>query len=142
MKVEGRKPMAIINDKAIALDNGTFLQPQNGKYESGITLITKDNVCPKWERVNYEADGNPFALYGSFRISKKGRPVFDLTEEKKHQLINIRWGGCFDKTRGLLPEEIKERAVFTVRKSSNGGGMGHTYAVLPIDFNNKIADWE
>ena len=135
-------------DGYIELDNGKWLYNWHGKYEPNITIIMNNPVkidILDWKEMkpidlNAEVDGNELkALEGSFRISKKGNPVFDLTRPQEHILLMFHWGGAFDDTRGSTT--IPDGDIIWQRyASSNGGGTGYTYMVLPIGYKCKVSE--
>lgn len=125
-----------------------------GKYCSGITLeipqewkldkhkepinpINFREVRELTDGMNIDFDGDAKVLLGKYRLSKNGKPVFELTEPKsaKDVMIRVSWGGAFNKTRGQTNSYAKETgAKFFVGKSSNGRGMGCDYWILPVEF--------
>lgn len=126
----------------------------SGKYRSGITLeipqewyLNKDKkpinpinyreVRELTDGMNIDFDGEASVLLGKYRLSKNGRPVFEITEPKeaKDTMILVSWGGAFNKTRGQTSSYAKETgAKFFTKSSSNGGGMGADYWILPVGF--------
>lgn len=125
-----------------------------GKYNSGITIeVPQDWVIGSDRKpenpiryieskeltdgMNIDFDGSTSILLGNYRLSKNGRPVFELTDPTKAQdvLIRTSWGGPFNKTRGQSKSYAEEvGALFFISRSSNGGGAGSDYWILPVDF--------
>lgn len=125
-----------------------------GKYNSGITIEVPQewNIDKKrnpespinyvearalTDGMNIDFDGTASVLFGKYRLSKNGRPVFELTEPTKAKdvMIEVSWGGAFEKSRGQDNRYAEEvGATFFTRRSSNGGGAGHDYWILPVDF--------
>lgn len=101
---------------------------ENGKFNPHYTTDFTD--------MNIEKDGNMSVLYGNFFVSKKGKNCFRILdrENAEHQLVRIDWGGCFNSTRGHIPEKMEKASLYHRRASSNGGGTGYTYVVLPKDW--------
>lgn len=142
------------SDKIFYNGNRKFNVIDAGKYNSGITI----EVPQEWtinesrkpespinyisaeeltDGMNIDFDGTASILLGRYRLSKNGRPVFELTEptKAKDTLIRISWGGAFNKTRGQEKKYAEEvGASFFTRRSSNGGGVGNDYWILPVDF--------
>ena len=125
-----------------------------GKYNSGITIEVPQewNIDKKrnpespinyvearalTDGMNIDFDGTASVLFGKYRLSKNGRPVFELTEPTKAKdvMIEVSWGGAFEKSRGQDNRYAEEvGATFFTRRSSNGGGAGCDYWILPVDF--------
>ena len=107
---------------------------KNRKPESPINYISAKELT---DGMNVDFDGDASILLGRYRLSKNGRPVFELTEPTKatDSLIKISWGGAFNRTRGQRQDYAKEvGASFFTRRSSNGGGAGNDYWILPVNF--------
>lgn len=145
-------------DKIFYNGNSKFNIVDVGKYNSGITI----EVPQEWtidERrnpegpiryvvanaltggMNIDFDGDASILLGRYRVSKNGRPVFELTQptKAKDTLVRVTWGGPFNGTRGQSSDYAKKvGATFFTRRSSNGGGTGNDYWILPVDFVNDI----
>ena len=142
------------SDKIFYNGNRKFNVIDAGKYRSGITIeipqewtidksrrpenpINYISVTELTDGMNIDFDGDANILLGRYRLSKNGRPVFEITEptKAKDTLVRVGWGGAFNKTRGQQGTYAKEvGASFFIRKSSNGGGVGYDYWVLPVDF--------
>ena len=142
------------SDKIFYNGNRKFNVVDSGKYHSGITIeIPQEWTIDKRRRpespisyipakeltdgMNIDFDGDASILLGRYRLSKNGRPVFELTEPTKARdtLIRVSWGGAFNRTRGQYEDYAKEvGASFFTRRSSNGGGAGNDYWILPVDF--------
>lgn len=154
-KITLEEAKEILNsDKIFYNGNNKFNVVDIGKYNSGITIeIPQEwtigkNKKPKspinyrsskelTDGMNIDFDGEASILLGKYRLSKNGRPVFELTEptKAKDTLIQVQWGGAFNKTRGQYEHYAKEvGASFFTRRSSHGGGTGTDYWVLPVDF--------
>ena len=142
------------SDKIFYNGNRKFNVIDAGKYHSGITIeIPQEWIIDKSRRpespinyisskeltdgMNIDFDGDASILLGRYRLSKNGRPVFELTEptEAEYTLVRVSWGGAFNKTRGQYEDYAKEvGAEFFRRSSSNGGGAGNDYWILPVSF--------
>ena len=142
------------SDKIFYNGNRKFNVVDSGKYHSGITIeIPQEWTIDKKRRpeipiryisskeltngMNIDFDGDASILLGRYRLSKNGKPVFELTEPTKARdtLIKVSWGGAFNRTRGQYRDYAKEvGASFFTRRSSNGGGAGNDYWILPVDF--------
>ena len=142
------------SDKIFYNGNRKFNVVDSGKYHSGITIespqewtidkrrkpespISYISAKELTDGMNIDFDGDASILLGRYRLSKNGRPVFELTEPTKARdtLIRVSWGGAFNRTRGQYEDYAKEvGASFFTRRSSNGGGAGNDYWILPVDF--------
>lgn len=142
------------SDKIFYNGNRKFNVIDAGKYHSGITIeIPQEWTIGKSRRpenpisyisakeltdgMNIDFDGDASILLGRYRLSKNGRPVFELTEPTKavDTLVRVGWGGAFNSTRGQSENYAKEvGASFFTRRSSNKGGTGNDYWILPVDF--------
>lgn len=82
-------------------------------------------------------------LFGDFWSSKAGKPHFrpTLPQVAKHVIIRADWGGFnHPRTRGIW--SAPEGAAYFRRASSNGGGTGYDYYVLPVGFYLVVHDEE
>lgn len=142
------------SDKIFYNGNKKFNVVDVGKYNSGITIeipqewtidrsrkpespISYISVKELTDGMNVDFDGDASILLGRYRLSKNGRPVFELTEptKAKDTLVRVNWGGSFNRTRGQYKDYAEEvGASFFTRRSSNGGGVGNDYWILPVDF--------
>lgn len=137
----------------VELDNGSFLVKNYGKYTSNLGIIVesndeavkKENGCIKLFETKYEGAefnlGNNCCLYGmvgDFFISKKGTKLFRKSKDGKHIILRDDWGGCFNDYRGGTLPGIYEGALYYRRASSNGGGTGYDYCVIPKDWRRLI----
>ena len=142
------------SDKIFYNGNSKFNVLDVGKYRSGITIEVPQEWTVNKKRdlenpinyisakeitdgMNIDFDGDASILLGRYRLSKNGRPVFELTEptKAKDTLIKVSWGGSFNKTNGQYKDYAEEvGASFFTRRSSNGGGAGNDYWILPVDF--------
>ncbi len=107
------------------------------EYKNPINPIDYRKVRELTDGMNIDFDGNAEVLLGKYRLSKNGKPVFEITEPKeaKDTMILVTWGGSFNKTRGQTISYAKETgAKFFTKRSSNAGGMGADYWILPVGF--------
>lgn len=155
VKVDLETAKKILNtDKVFLNGKNKFNVFDGGKYNSGFTIVIPQewdlNVDEKPENpinykeckeltdgMNVDFDGEASILLGKYRKSQNGKPVFEITEpiDAKDTLISVSWGGSFNHTQGQSGEYAKEvGAKAFVRCSSNGGGLGTDYWVLPVGF--------
>jgi hypothetical protein len=96
--------------------------------------------------MNVDWNGSEIGVvFGDFWWSKKGNPCFRPKSplDAQHLLICVNWGGAFEDSRGNYPEYAEEvGALYFCRASSNGGGEGCDYWVLPVGFTRVIYDPE
>lgn len=74
-------------------------------------------------------------LRGDYWKSEKGTNCFRPKADGKHILVQESWGHRHD--RGDL--EMEDGMVYFRRASSNGGGNGYTYAILPFGWTKEIS---
>lgn len=89
------------------------------------------------ESFNLDLDGKADFLFGDFWRSKKGGACFRPKDPSraKHLLVRVDWGGAFDRSRGYCGNAVKEcDAIYFRVASSNGGGTGYDYWVLPVGY--------
>lgn len=130
----------------IKLDNGKFLTKDGGKYGSQLTFICRNELEPLNEpfafvtgpRVYHFLDRICSAVRGKFWKSPKGTNCFEAEENGPNLMIKESWGRNGD--RGHL--EDMEQSLYYRRASSNGGGNGCTYIVIPFveDTKMKVED--
>ena len=137
-----------IGENAVKLDNGKIMINDYGKYASGITFIVSPGDLPYYEylqdkdlkeSLNVIWQGTPEFMYGKYWKSKKGSNCFSPCSKKyaKHLLVRLDWGGCFNNTRGYT--EL-QNTLYYKRASSNGGGSGYTYFVIPAESHNTYSE--
>ena len=83
------------------------------------------------------------ALFGDFWLSKAGKPHFRPKQPQvaTHVLLRAGWGGCGQpRTRGVW--SAPEGVVYFRRASSNTGGAGYDYYVVPIGYYLVVRDEE
>lgn len=125
----------------VQLDNGIFLLKEFGKYLPNLCFLSP---LPRlnWEKVLHTdfnlPDGHLSVLKGDFFISKKGTKCFRVKPEGRHLLLQDNWGGPdYPRTRGYnLPED----QLYFRRASSNGGGTGFDYAVVPVGWRFSLTE--
>jgi hypothetical protein len=76
-------------------------------------------------------------MRGSYFVSKKGTKIFKIDPNGQHMLLRDDWGGAFNDYRGgTLPED----QLYYHRASSNGGGSGYDYAVIPVGWKQVLKE--
>ena len=155
VKVDLQEAKKILNnDKVFLNGENKFNVFDGGKYNSGFTII----IPREWnvdeynrpespisyfsceditDNMNIDFDGTSTILLGKYKLSKAGKNVFEITKptEAEDVLVKVNWGGAFNNSRGQdsdYAEEAKAKAF--VRSSSNGGGAGYDYWVLPVNY--------
>jgi hypothetical protein len=128
----------------IELTNGEVLCNRFGKYQPNLCFVlNEDNISLGWEdadkNYNIDWDGDPVQLRGDFWVSKKGTRCFRPKEDGQHVLIRVDWGGCFNPTRGNEFNTVKDLALYAREASSNGGGSGYNFYVLPYGFRREVS---
>lgn len=82
-------------------------------------------------------------LFGDFWSSKAGKPHFrpKSPQNATHVIVRANWGGFnHPHTRGAW--DAPEDAAYFRRASSNGGGTGYDYYILPIGYYRVVHDPE
>lgn len=155
------------SEKVFATSSG-FIFNNTGKYRPGLTFVLdssfeldKDGKVVNpiqfiedrevTDSFNLDLDGKAEILFGDFWKSQKGAPCFRPKDpqQAKHLLVRVDWGGCFNRHRGFYGDAVIERgATYFRRASSNGGGSGYDYWVLPVGYVHQTdtcvyrIDWE
>lgn len=83
------------------------------------------------------------ALFGDFWLSKAGKPHFRPKQPQvaTHVLLRAGWGGFGQsRTRGVW--SAPDGVVYFRRASSNTGGAGYDYYVVPIGYYLVVRDDE
>lgn len=129
--------------------NMTFIIPKvfnlgkDGKPVSPISYTEDKEVI---DNMNLDFDGSAAFIFGDFWHSKKGGACFRPKDpmQAKHILIRVDWGGCFNSHRGTYEDEAAsiDGVLYFRRASSNGGGSGYDYWVVPVGFTRIIHDEE
>lgn len=125
-------------DGIITLDNGKFLIKKHGKYMPNLSFIS-DIPYLDWQSIDATAlnlaNGKFDCLRGDYFVSKKGTKCFAVKDNGKHLLLRDDWGGAFNSSRGHNLTE----GLYLRRASSNGGGSGYDYAVVPYGWRHKVS---
>ena len=94
------------------------------------------------DSMNMDFDGEATFMFGDFWRSKKGGACFRPKNPKfaKDLLVRVSWGGCFNSHRGTYSDEanVIEGVKYFRRASSNGGGAGYDYWVVPVGFSRIL----
>lgn len=121
----------------------TFNLGKDGKPISPLNAVEDREVT---DNMNLSFDGSAKFTFGDFWRSKKGGACFRPKNpmQAKHLLIEVEWGGCFNKHRGTLPEDAAkiDGVLYFRRAKSNQGGLGSDYWVVPVGFTRVIHDEE
>lgn len=137
------------------LDTGKLYIKHYGKYTSGLGIIVDPldlsivNPLKGYIKLFRETmkksdlnlgDGTLDVMRGTFFTSKKGTKIFRVEADGKHLFLRDDWGGCFNSYRGgKLPKE-SDGALYYRRASSNGGGSGYDYAIVPVGWTNVLSE--
>ena len=82
-------------------------------------------------------------LFGDFWLSKAGKPHFrpKSSQTATHVLLRADWGGfSYPGTRGRW--SAPDGVAYFRRASSNGGGTGYDYYVVPVGYHLIMNDEE
>jgi len=127
--------------KWIKLNDGKFLLKDFGKYRTDL-LIISDNPEINYEKISpqeFNLDkGDLTFIKGTFFVTKKGANAFRIEEKGNHLLLRDDWGGAFNRYRGGSLFEL-DNLLYKRRASSNGGGTGYDYVVVPVGTKYEIS---
>lgn len=135
-----------MNPENIILENGSYLSRAYGKYKPNLTFLHEEEL----ENFPFstalpsplEIDGHYIGgLRGEYFVSKKGTKCFRISPHGREVLYRYTWGGAFLKSRGHYagPDKVPQMIYFR-RASSNGGGNGYTYFILPVGYIHTIRE--
>lgn len=137
----------------------SFVVNAYGKYQPNISFVLAKDFAG--DPLKYRADaparemiagmGLGFGtsesgvavLFGDFWSSKAGKPHFrpKSVAVAAHAIVRAEWGGfSHPRTRGRW--RAPEGAIYFRRASSNGGGTGYDYYVLPVGYHLIVRDEE
>lgn len=124
--------ITFVIDKEVELDaKGNPINPLHYSSDREIT-----------DGMNMNFDGDADFMFGDFWRSKKGGACFRPKNPKfaKDLLVRVSWGGCFNSHRGTYSDEAKaiDGVKYFRRASSNGGGAGNDYWVVPVGFSRVL----
>jgi hypothetical protein len=145
------------NCEHVILDSGDFLLKHYGKYKSGLGIIVPKNSAQvdaekryiklfraedriSYDDLNLGGKGQLDVVRGDYFVSKKGTKLFKLNPMGKHYLLKDEWGGAFNNYRGGKLPTTDRGAVYYRCASSNGGGCGNDFSVIPIDWKNTLSE--
>lgn len=139
-----------LGEDIIQLEGKKRLVRHYGKYMSNLSILVEVYSDYSWLRspdlsqeMNIRFDGMPYVMRGEYFVSKKGTKCFRVKKDGPHFLIRNEWGGAFNDTRGFTSSrqaEIEGIALYFRRASSNGGGLGNDYIVLPVGFRRTLRE--
>lgn len=120
--------ITFVVDKEVELDaNGKPINPLHYSSDREVT-----------DSMNMDFDGDAEFMFGDFWCSKKGGVCFRPKNPKfaKDLLVRVSWGGCFNSHRGTYSDEANaiEGIKYFRRASSNGGGAGNDFWIVPVGF--------
>jgi len=136
-------------DVPLTLDNGKMLINSFGKYRPDLVMLSRNEKIGYREITDRESvdifnvpmDGFRSYVYrGNFFVSKKGNKVFEFTENGKFLLIDISIGRSF-KIYHDGPIQEPSMSYYHVARS-NGGGAGHVFIVIPLEWKGKLLSEE
>lgn len=139
-------------DNANVLDNGNLMVRDYGKYKSRLCYLISPKNAELFQMENKELESSMNIIWdgeeirftpGDFWTSKKGTKMFTVKPDGNHLLVEMRWGGSLNTTRGyiddmIFAEKAASQILYQNIASSGGGGCGHTYFVVPRNFRQEI----
>ena len=119
--------------------NITFVIPNEFEYDKYGDLQNPVHYRECREltaNMNLDFDGKEEVIFGKYRISQKGSPVFELTDPTKAHdiMVKVDWGGSFESSRGNNMNPDKDNIKYFHHSMSNGGGVGRDYYVVPVGY--------
>lgn len=142
------------------LDFGSSVGKKDyGKYGSGLLFIVNNELIDTFfsesesgyikpnyylsdksilNKVGIEYSGSISKyIYGTYRKNAKGTNIFQVLPEAqaKHLLIEVSWGGSFDRSRGV---KSTEGSLYYKHASSNGGGTGNDFIIIEKNYKRVM----
>ncbi len=149
---------ALYGDKVIETAK-SFIVNAYGKYLPGISFVLDKDFggdpleyrkdAPTKELVANTgisfgtSESGVSVLFGDFWLSRSGKPHFRPKSYKlaTHVIIRADWGGfSYPGTRGRW--SAPDGVAYFRRASSNGGGTGYDYYVVPVGYHIVMNDEE
>ena len=121
----------------VKLEEKKWLNKWYGKYAPNLLFI---NYIPEhqwfftepWE-YNLNKMTDLRVIRGKYFKTAKGADAFEASNVGPHLLLADNWGGAFNNYRGQNSPDPKD-CLYQRIASSNGGGAGTTYSVVPFGF--------
>ena len=142
----------------LTMTSGDYLIQHYGKYASGLGIIVLkgdshigpygDDKCirlfqepDRKEKAEFNLGGGTLdSIRGTFFVSKKGTKLFRVDPNGPHFLLRDDWGGAFNKYRGGKLPTMDGGALYHRRASSNGGGSGYDFSIVPVNWKLEISE--
>lgn len=126
----------------VKLQGGKFLYRWYGKYMPDLLFISSTPEY-NWEEVDFrEFNLAPIRdlhlIQGRYFKTKKGVGAFEASNEGPHLLLADNWGGSFNEYRGENSPKTQD-CLFQRVASSNRGGSGTTFSVVPIGYKAEYS---
>lgn len=119
-----------------------FIHADHAKYGSGLLIVADTDSlpsfpysrcvlkdCPAYCGMIKVIDADLGCYYGTFFLTKKGKPAFRVNSKGPHALIHDSFSGCYGYTSNIDRLKDADRLYYK-RSLSNGGGAGDIYAVI------------
>jgi hypothetical protein len=126
----------------VKLEEKKFLYKWYGKYMPNLLFM---NYIPEFEwffteswEYNLGRISDLRKIQGRYFKTAKGADAFEASNEGPHFLLADNWGGPFNQYRGQNSPDPKD-CFYQRVASSNGGGSGTTYSIVPVTFKNQIS---
>ncbi|MDR1980365.1 MAG: hypothetical protein LBQ39_01935 [Tannerellaceae bacterium] len=127
-------------DGFVILDNEQFIYSEFGT-ESGVLYIMRKSDSFDFIKINNAklgvSQGNVSFVTGNFFMTKKGRPVFEVTPGGKHWMLRDSWDIASDYRGNTLPGKEDDRVLYFKRNFYNGDTKGNDYCVVPAGWTRK-----
>lgn len=126
----------------VRLEEKKWLNKWYGKYMPNLLFI---NYIPEhvwfftepWE-YNLGKITDLRVIRGKYFKTAKGADAFEASNDGPHLLLSDNWGGAFNNYRGQNSPDPKD-CLYQRVASSNGGGSGTTFSIVPFGYKNKIS---
>ena len=126
----------------VNLQDGKFLYRWYGKYMPDLLFI---NAIPEhnWQEVDFrEFNLGPIGdlrqIRGRYFKTQKGANAFEASSQGPHVLLGDNWGGSFNSYRGENSPKAQD-CLYQRLASSNRGGSGTTFSVVPIGYKAEYS---
>lgn len=126
----------------VKLQDGKFLYKWYGKYMPDLLFISS---IPEhnWESVDFRVFnlgpiGDLHQIRGRYFKTQKGADAFEASSQGPHVILCDNWGGAFNSYRGENSPKFSD-CLYQRVASSNGGGAGNTFSVVPFSYKAEYS---
>ena len=133
-------------DNVITLDNGKFLIRDYDKYGSKLSILSTlpkvvwEETQPKEFNIASKREKIICRVYGEYFITKKGTKCFRVNPNGKHMMLRGFYGGAMRCADLLYDVRNNPEVIYHKDASSNGGGLGYRYLIVPRDWKQSLSE--